>query len=295
MNHISIGTAAPELPPGGLLYLHDEVPKLPRMQYFDYRKHSFNLFADLTYRKICEIVDTFDALFMVTGGTLTESTGLTYIAQQLNHFVGTADMVSLTTLIPEPDSKSSTGHHWAYDKVQRILLSPVLRQVLCNPKPHFVLSPHSSIMARLNRAELGDFDALALGLFLISSYKGQIVIPDLGFYGRDYHTALIRENRLTAGVHSLDDLPDKLRRAVLSMPCTAYGTLYRDAITLTQQKGLWPDPTRDDNPYNNSIREMMQPPPEREPVPLWVPPPIVPVVRGEKRKRRAFRRAGGID
>jgi hypothetical protein len=33
----------------------------------------------------------------------------------------------------------------------------------------------------------------------MSYYKGQLVIPDFGFYGRDIHSRLIREERLIAG------------------------------------------------------------------------------------------------
>ena len=48
-----------------------------------------------------------------------------------------------------------------------LLQSPVLTRVLCRPT-NFSFSPNSLILARLNRAELGDFDALVLGLFLIA-------------------------------------------------------------------------------------------------------------------------------
>jgi hypothetical protein len=43
------------------------------------------------------------------------------------------------------------------------------------------------IFARLNRAKLGDFDDLVLGLFLMAQYQGQLVVPDGGFYLRDSH------------------------------------------------------------------------------------------------------------
>jgi hypothetical protein len=56
-------------------------------------------------------------------------------------------------------------------------------------------------MARINRAELGDFDALVLGLLLMGHFKGQLVVPDLGFYGRDAHVSLVREERLIGGVN----------------------------------------------------------------------------------------------
>lgn len=83
------------------------------------------------------------------------------------------------------------------------------------------------IMARVNRVELGDFDALVLGLLLIANYKGQIVVPDFGFYGRDAHVSLIRENRLIAGVNFIGELPPKLRQSVL---------LIKESVLLIKEK-----------------------------------------------------------
>src|SRR5258707_254729 len=73
----------------------------------------------------------------------------------------------------------------------------------------------STIFARLNRAELGDFDALALGLFLMTHFEGKAVVPDFRFCGREGHVSLIRESRLVSGVNSLGEVPPKLRQAVL--------------------------------------------------------------------------------
>src|SRR3984885_6215180 len=98
--------------------------------------------------------------------------------------------------------------------IDDLLMSPVRKRVLCNPT-NFSFNPRSVILAKLNRAELGDFDALVLGLFLMAHFKGQIVVPDFGFYGREAHISLIRENRLIARVNSLAELPPKLRQSVL--------------------------------------------------------------------------------
>src|SRR5207237_837427 len=75
----------------------------------------------------------------------------------------------------------------------------ISRSTVFDPVKHR-FNPKSMIVARINRAELGDFDALVLGLFLMSHFKGQLVVPDLGFYGRDAHVSLVRQNRLIAGV-----------------------------------------------------------------------------------------------
>jgi hypothetical protein len=265
--YISIGTSPLELPDGGFTYFHDDVPRIPRARYFDYRKHSIDLLSNLTYPKICDIVDAFDALFVVTGGTLTESTGLEYMAERLDHIPDAGKMVDL---IPEPDKKDPPGYHWAYGKVQRLMRSPVLRQVLTG-KPNFTLDPDRPTFVRLNRAEIGEWDALALGLFFIAQAKNTVVIPDFGFYGRDTHTQLIREQRLTAGVHFLDQLPVKLKRTVLMIPEKVLcGALYEDAALIARHKGMIPDTIE----YIDFVATAMRPSERVEPVPLWIPPPL---------------------
>jgi hypothetical protein len=52
--------------------------------------------------------------------------------------------------------------------------------MLCN-RTDFSFNPCSVILARVNRKELGDFDALIIGLLLMSHFEGQAVVPDFGF------------------------------------------------------------------------------------------------------------------
>jgi hypothetical protein len=119
-----------------------------------------------------------------------------------------------------------------------ILRSPVLKRILCIPT-NFSFNPRSVIQARVNRAELGEFDALVLGLFLMLRFKGQVVVPDFGFYGREAHASLIREERLIAGVNFLGELSPKLRRSVLLMEGkVAAGTTVEDAETLAAYERL---------------------------------------------------------
>lgn len=106
---------------------------------------------------------------------------------------------------------------------------------------NFTFNPNSVNMARINRAELGDFDALVLGLFLIAHFKGQIVVTDFGFYGREAHAGLVREQRLIAGVNTLQELPPRLRQTVLLIEeKTAAGATADDAETLAQYARLLP-------------------------------------------------------
>lgn len=117
--------------------------------------------------------------------------------------------------------------------IDDLLVSPLLRKGLCNPENEFTVNGKSKIFARLNRAEIGEFDALVLGLFLMAHYNQQLVIPDFGFYGRDAHVSLIREGRLVAGVNTLAELPPKLRQAVLLVKeKKAAGATAEDAETL---------------------------------------------------------------
>jgi hypothetical protein len=53
----------------------------------------------------------------------------------------------------------------------------------------FSFAPSKAILARIDRAERGDFDALVLGLLLMAHFNGQIVVPDFGFFGRELHQA----------------------------------------------------------------------------------------------------------
>jgi hypothetical protein len=232
MNKIFFGQIPVELPKRRFLFIHDEVPDLPYARVFDPTKHSFNPLQNLDYRKASGIVDIFDTLFSRGDSTLTKDTGLDFIADALE------TSTSLDTLIDRPERGATTGQIWAYGKVRRLLRSPVLKQVFCST-PNFSFSANSVILARINRAELGDFDALALGLFLIRHYQGRVVVPDFGFYGRDSHVSLIRENRLIAGVRLLDELPAKLRQNVLLVDQKDMaGVLYTDAEELARHAGL---------------------------------------------------------
>lgn len=285
MNLVSIGTAPLDLPDGGFLYLHDEVPRIPRARYFDYRKHSFNLLHDLDYRTICDIEDTFRALYVVTDGTLTEDTGLACIAEYLGKHPTSWD-----TLIPPPDKKSLPGEVWAYSKVQRLMRSPVLRQVLTG-KPNFTFDPDRQTFVRINRAELGDPDARALVYFLIALWPGTVIIPDFGFYGRDMHLRLIRKDRLRAGVRSLRrierNFPDLHDELLMIETKIIKGALYPDAVTLADYNETASGARLEEDTigYNDFLKDAIEQPPEKEPPPLWMPPPLITVQRSKRPPR----------
>jgi hypothetical protein len=236
-----------ELPRGGCLIIDDEVRDIPRSRIFDALRHGFNPIKNINYRSACDFVDIIDVLFSRGDTTLTKGTGLEFIQDALE-----AAPKTLEDLIERPDKKSTTGHTWAHGKIRRILRSHVLTRAFCNPC-NFSFRPGSVIQARINRKEIGEFDALTIGLFLMAHYRGpHIVIPDFGFYGRDFHTSLIREQRIVIGCNTLSELPPKIRQAALLFDeKIASHARLEDAELLAEYSGL----IRGTNAYNDYVSE----------------------------------------
>jgi hypothetical protein len=229
MNKLYVGLSKTiELPKTGCLFITDEVPDVPRARIFDPAKHCFNPLKDIDYRKAREIADVLYTISPQGENTLTVRNGKRML---------------LKALMRSKCLDKVSGDEEVNALVGDLMASPVLKRVFCNPT-NFSFNPNSIIMARLNRAELGDFDALVLGLFLMSHFKGQIIIEDFGFYGRDAHISLIRENRLIAGVNFMDELTSKLRRAALLIEDKeGSGTTYDDAVELAKYQRLTPHTT----------------------------------------------------
>lgn len=227
MNSLFVGLANEvALPKGGYLFIHDNVPDVGNTRIFDPAKHSFNPLENMDYKKARTLSDVLYTVYPQGENTLTVRNGRRSLLRALMK----ADRLD--------NVKPDKGDEEVRGMVDDLLASPLLRQVLCRPT-NFSFNPNSKILARLNRAELGDFDALVLGLFLIEEYKGQIVIEDGGFYLRDAHVSLLRQQRLIAGVHSLGELPERLRREMLLVPDKIVrGALLEDAETAARYAGL---------------------------------------------------------
>lgn len=199
------------------------MPKLPgwrRPKVFDPVKHSFNPLKGIDYKKARELADVLYTVNPQGENTLTVRNGKRRLLQAL------LNSERLDQIDYKKDDDELRG------MIEDLLTSLLLRQVLCNAT-NFPFKRGSVVLARLNRAELGDFDALVLGLFLMAHFKGQIVVPDFGFYGREAHVSLIREGRLIAGVNTLGELPPALRRSLLLVKDkVASGTTLEDAETL---------------------------------------------------------------
>jgi hypothetical protein len=246
MNKLYVGREKTvELPKGGCLLIDDEIRDVKewrRPRIFDPLKHSFNPLKDIDYRKACDLVAVFEAVFPAGAGTLTKEGVPDVLLEAL-----LAGPERLDTLLE--DKSADPSYVSAQRMVRRLMRSPVLKRVFCNPT-NFTFNRNSVNMARINRAELGDFDALVLGLFLMAQFEGQIVCPDFGFYGRDLHIASIRGQRLIAGVNFLDELPPKLlQSALLIKDKEPKGATVDDAETVALYAGL----IRGTNAYNDFV------------------------------------------
>jgi hypothetical protein len=205
-----------------------DLPTRRTVTVLDFTKHSFNPLNDMTYSKAREFVSALDAVFPEGENTLTSRNSRFILLKALLD-----NPKRLDKLIEE--SKETMD---AYQKIETLLLSPVLKNVLNRPTN---FSFKGTIIARLNRAELGDFDCFVLGNLLISQYAGTVVIPDFGFYACPFHMKLIRQNRLVAGVTSFDEV-SKLRSQLLLIE-TKFGSHCTpdDAETLALYAGIAPD------------------------------------------------------
>jgi hypothetical protein len=236
VNHLYLGSDKSRIldntEPGALLIddgpLVDDFVQRFRAKVFDPAKHSFNPLAGIDHKRARDIARAIYSADPQAGqSTLTVRNGRRALARML---LAAGRLDKLTGDSKDPAVAEALG------TVDDLLFSPVVRQVLCgriNFRPG-----KASIVARLDRAELGEEEALILALLLIGQHQGQVIVPDFGFYGRPLHMSLIRQGRLTAGLNALSDLgkpDDKLRQAMLTIKDKhGAGCLYEDALELAK-------------------------------------------------------------
>jgi hypothetical protein len=109
----------------------------------------------------------------------------------------------------------------------------------------------------LSRREIGDDDARIIANILISQIKGQVVIEDFGFYARRHHAALIREERLIAGVYTLSEFDNELRERSMLMPKEGKRCTFEDAEELAKYAGHRPDLSPQDSDFNRFVAAAM--------------------------------------
>jgi len=224
------------LPRANFLLIDDELPDRLRARAFDVARHTFNPLTGLTPNRARDLAELFYAADPGGDATLTVRNGKRALAPML---VAAKRIDQLTGDRKDPAAAEALA------MIDNILFSPTVRRVLTGSN----FSLKGTILARLNRAELGDFDCYVLGNLLISQYQGQVVIPDFGFYAAPFHTSLIRQNRLIAGIRSFDEVP-KFRNQLIQIEekvgsrCTP-----EDAKLLAVYEGLVPGT----NEYNDFI------------------------------------------
>jgi hypothetical protein len=247
MNQLYIGfTRSLELPKGSFLFIDDEVPKHPKAKVFDPLKHSFNPLRNIDRKKARSIAAAIYAASPQGENTLTLRNGRRALAHALAE-TPRLDKVHVQTAIKGVQEEVE-------GMLDDVLFTDVVRRALCSEDDFAFTGHNTKVFARINRADLGEYDALVLGLLLIENFKGQIIVPDFGFYGRDIHANLIRENRLIVGINFLDELPDKLRQSVLLIKDKKpSGATFEDAVTLARYKNLQPNT----NEYNDELKEAM--------------------------------------
>lgn len=243
MNALYVGLNAKiPAPKKPCLFIHDDIPDVPLAKIFDPTKHSLDVFSKMTPRRARELAELLYTAVPEGQNTLTVRNGKRALAPILRD--------------AERFDRIKTDDDEARAMLDDLLFIPELRKPLTRTDKTFPLRKHSIIFARMDRKEIGDFAALVLGLILIGMYKGQLVIPDFGFYGRDSHASLVRENRLIAGINFFDELPDRLRKTVLLIKDkTASRALYEDAVLLAKFKGYTPNT----NAFNDEVAAAMGP------------------------------------
>lgn len=238
MNHLLIGTDDKtarllDISSRGFLLIDDGpiadafVEKF-NARTFDPTLHSFNPLRGMDYKRARDFAT---ALYAATEGrdTLTVRNGKRALVRLL---------LAHTRLDTIHSTDTDPGTLEALATIDDLLLSPVLRSVLCNP-PNFRL--RGSVVVKLDRATLGDFDAFVLASLLIGQSKGHVIVPDFGFYACPLHLSLMRQGRLTAGVQYLTELEPRMRQAALSIKDKwGSGTTYDDAVVLAGYARLVP-------------------------------------------------------
>ncbi len=204
-------------PPTADLFLQHKQGRI-----FDPLKHSFNPLANMNYARACDFVEIMRYLFPAGHTTLTR--------EEADHLMLEALLDEPTTLVGLIAGSTDPGARKAQRLIERLTLSPVLRSVLTG-KRQFDFS--GTVVVPLDRTKLGNFDCLALALFLIGQYQGQIVIDDFVFYGRPIHVSLIQQHRLTCHVRRLGALAEGMAEDLLQIEHkSAGGTTHADAVTL---------------------------------------------------------------
>lgn len=208
MNNLLVGTdrktdALLKLTKGRFLFIGDDevadafAEHFPKVKQFTLLQHTLNPLRRLDYVAQCNFIDAMMAAFPAGENTLTKEGVPEAFFEEFDRNPKRLDDLFL-------EKSDNPSYLSAQRMVRRILRSPLLEQTLCYPTN---FDFNRSVIVRLDRAELGDFDAFVLATLLIGQHKGQVIVPDGDFYLCPLHQNLINQHRLTAGVKLLSELP----------------------------------------------------------------------------------------
>jgi hypothetical protein len=211
--------------------------------YFDVHEHSVDVLNGMNYRRARDFLSLLNVAFPEGENTLTRKNANFLILEAL--LDQPKDLKTLVAPTKDPASVE------ACQKIQTLLLSPILKNVLTKQAN---IELNTTVLVRLDKKRVPQFDALVVAHLLIMLYRHQVVITDFGHYGRDYLTSLIREERLICGVRSLSQLSDELRDEVLLMDDKeGYRCTVEDAEALAGFTGWAPH----SNGYNDFIEKLI--------------------------------------
>lgn len=253
-NHLLIGTADKterllQLAGAHFLLIDDGtigdafLEAFPKAKLFDLTQHHFNPLRGIGYKGARDFAAALYTASPEGEHTLTVRNGKRALARLLLEEPERLDTLPRST---------DPGEIEALATIDDVLLSPTLRQVLCNPTN---FSFKGRIVLKLDRAVIGDFDAFVLAALAIQQSQGQIIVPDFGFYGRDFYMSLIRQQRAILGINSLSELSKPLQQAVLLIDhkegehCT-----WEDAQTLASYTSFAPFT----NGYTDYVQHLME-------------------------------------
>lgn len=242
-NLLIVGRHGEFAPTRAFLWITDQVPDV-EADIFDPREHCFNPLHGLNPRGAVEAAE----ILFKDKDLMTYDHGKRALAPMLWK-ASRLDQIKRS-------KKPTDAEAEALATVDDALFLPEIRRVFCRlPNFSFRARP---IVARLDRAELGDKAATMIGLFLVQKFRAQIVIDDFGRFARPFHSSLIDQNRLMAKVRTLSQLDKSgLRDLCMTMPKIGRGCIYSDARELAEDAGHIPDPTRQDNPFNDFVKGAM--------------------------------------
>lgn len=172
------------------------LPKRRKITEFDISKNSFNPLRGMDHHKARNLASVFYAADPGGDDTLTVRNGKRSLAKLL---IGATRLDKISGDMKDPAMAEALG------LLESVLFSPVLKNVLLKPTS---FSFKGTILVRLDRAKLGEFDCYVLANLLISQYPGTIIIPDFGFYQCPFHSELLRQDRLVAGINTFAEVPE---------------------------------------------------------------------------------------